>query len=187
MTRVVGIAGSRRTGSFNQALLRAAVEVAPETLQIEVASIAEIPLYDGDFETTNGVPDYVTQLKERIAAADGLLLVTPEYNSSIPGVFKNVFDWLSRPSKDIPRIFGSKPVALMGATPGLGGTRMAQAAWLPVLRTLGTNPWFGKQLYVPGAGQVFDANGALTDEKIRKLLTDYMAAFAGFAAFVEKR
>lgn len=184
MTRIVGIAGSHRTGSFNQALLRAAVEVAPGTLQIEIAPIAEIPLYNGDLEAKNGIPDSVTQLKEKIAAADGLLLVTPEYNHSIPGVFKNAIDWLSRPSKDIPRVFGGKPVALMGATSGLGGTRMAQAAWLPVLRTLGANPWFGKQLYVPGAGQVFDANGALTDEKIRKLLTEFTAGFAGF---VERR
>lgn len=184
MLRIVGIAGSHRTGSFNQSLLRAAVEVAPDTLQIEVQLIDEIPLYNSDLEAKNGIPDSVTQLKEQIAAADGLLLVTPEYNQSIPGVFKNAIDWLSRPPKDILRVFGGKPVALMGATPGPSGTRMAQAAWLPVLRMLGANPWFGKQLYVPGAGQVFDATGALTDEKIRKLLTEFMAGFAGF---VERR
>ena len=78
------------------------------------------------------------KLKERVVETDGLLLVTPEYNTSIPGVLKNAIDWLTRPAKDIPRVFGDKPVALMGATPGPGGTRLAQAAWLPVLRILRT-------------------------------------------------
>jgi NAD(P)H-dependent FMN reductase len=180
MARIIGIAGSLRKGSFNAALLRAAAELAPSALTVEIASIAGIPLYDGDAESERGVPAPVTELKDRIAAADGLLLVTPEYNQSIPGVFKNAIDWLSRPAKDIPRVFGSRPVAVMGATPGAGGTRLAQTAWLPILRTLGTRPWFGKQLYVAGAGQVFDAEGRLVDEKIRKHVSEFMAGFAGF-------
>ena len=110
-----------------------------------------------------------------------MVLATPEYNQSIPGVFKNAIDWLSRPPRDIPRVFGDKPVALLGATPGVGGTRLAQAAWLPVLRALGTRAWFGKQLYVAGAGQVFSAEGGLVDEKIRKLLEEFMTRFANFA------
>src|SRR5207244_3604382 len=112
-----------------------------------------------------------TSLKDRIASASGLLLVTPEYNNSMPGVLKNAVDWLTRPPKDIPRVFGNKPVAIMGATPGMGGTRLAQSAWLPVLRTLGTRAWFGKQLYVAGASKVFDAEGALVDDKIRTVLS----------------
>lgn len=177
MKKVIGIAGSLRKGSYNAALLRAAAVVAPEGLTVETGSIAGIPLYDADVESASGIPDVVEALKERIAAADGLLLVSPEYNNSIPGVFKNAIDWLSRPPKDIARVFGDKPVALMGATPGRGGTRMAQTAWLPILRTLGTSPWFGKQLYVGGAGQVFDG-GELVDDKVRELLTEYMAGFA---------
>jgi len=181
MTRIVGIAGSLRKASFNAALLRAAAELAPTGTQIDVASIAGIPLYDGDLESERGVPESVVALQERIAGADGLLLVTPEYNQSIPGVFKNAIDWLSRPARDIPRIFGDKPVALIGATPGRGGTRLAQTAWLPVFRALGVRVWYGRQLYVDAAGQVFDAEGRLTDEKVRKLLQEFMAGFAAVA------
>src|SRR5688572_16999117 len=156
------------------------MELAPRELGLEVESIAGIPLYDGDVEAASGVPAIVAALKDRIAQASGLLLVTPEYNQSIPGVFKNAIDWLSRPGQDIPRVFGGKPVGLIGATPGPAGTRLAQTAWLPVLRTLGCEPWFGKQLYVANAGQVFDAGGTLVDAKVRELLTAYLAGFAKF-------
>ena len=129
MATIIGIAGSLRKGSWNAALLRAAAERAPAGTTVEIASIAGIPLYDGDVESEHGIPAAVTALKDRIAAADGLLLVTPEYNNSIPGVMKNAIDWLSR-GGDMARVFGDKPVAIMGATPGMGGTRLAQAAWL---------------------------------------------------------
>jgi chromate reductase len=182
MSRILGISGSLRKGSFNSALLRAAAEVAPQETQIEIASIAGIPLYNGDDEAEHGTPDVVTTLKDQIIAADGLLLVTPEYNNSMPGVFKNAIDWATRPPKDTARVFANKPVGLIGATPGMGGTRFAQTAWLPVFRTLGMRAWFGKQLYLGGAGQVFDAEGKLVDEKIKRLLTEYMAGFAAFVA-----
>jgi NAD(P)H-dependent FMN reductase len=181
MTRIVGIAGSLRRGSCNAALLRAARELAPPDVEIEIASLVGVPLYDGDVEAERGIPDVVTALKERIATATGLLLATPEYNHSIPGVLKNAIDWLSRPPEDIPRVFGDRPVALLGATPGPGGTRLAQTAWLPVLRVLGARAWAGKQLYVAGAGKVFDPEGRLVDEKIRKLLSEFVAAFAAYA------
>ena len=180
MTKIIGIAGSLRKASFNAALLRAAADLVPAGTELEIASIAGIPLYDGDVETEQGIPAAVATLKDRVAAADGLLLVTPEYNNSIPGVFKNAVDWLSRPTQDIPRVFGDKPVATIGATPGMAGTRLSQAAWLPVLRLLGTRPWFGKQLYVAGAGKVFDSHGKLTDETVKKLLGEFMAGFARF-------
>lgn len=180
--RLVGIAGSLRKGSYNASLLRAAAELAPTGTQVEIASIVGIPLYDGDLEAERGIPEPVTKLKDRIAAADGLLIVTPEYNNSLPGVLKNAIDWLTRPSRDIPRVFGDKPVAIMGATPGGGGTRLAQTAWLPVLRTLGTRAWFGKQLYVAKAGEVFDADGQLVDAKVAELLATFMAGFAAFVS-----
>jgi NAD(P)H-dependent FMN reductase len=182
VVRLIGISGSLRKGSYNAALLRAAAEVAPAGTEFEIASIAGIPLYDADLESERGIPAPVAELKERIAVASGLLIATPEYNQSMPGVLKNAIDWLSRPGKDIPRVFGNKPVVIMGATPGPWGTRLSQTAWLPVLRALGTRPWFGKSLYVPAAAQVFDAEGKLVDEKVRKLLTDLMA---GFVAFVD--
>ncbi|TMH37872.1 MAG: NAD(P)H-dependent oxidoreductase [Betaproteobacteria bacterium] len=180
MARIVGIAGSLRKASFNAALLRAAAELAPVGTEVEIATIAGIPLYNGDLESERGIPAPVAALKDKIAAADGLLLATPEYNNSMPGVLKNAIDWLTRPAKDIPRVFGDKPVAIMGSTPGRGGTRLAQNAWLPVLRTLGTRAWFGKQLYVAGAAQVFDAEGRLVDETVRKLLSDFMVGFTAF-------
>src|SRR5690606_5063533 len=155
MPNIVGLSGSSRRASYNGALLRAAVGLAPPELHVEVASIRDIPLYDGDVEAEHGVPRAVAQLKDLIATSDGLLLVTPEYNASLPGVFKNAIDWLSRPAKDIPRVFGGKPVGIIGATLGPGGTRLSQTAWLPVLRTLGAQPWFGKQLYVASAASVF--------------------------------
>jgi NAD(P)H-dependent FMN reductase len=181
MTSLVGVAGSLRKGSYNMALLRAAAEVVPPRARLAIASIAGLPLFDAELESERGAPEPATTLKDQIAAANGVVLVTPEYNQSIPGVLKNAIDWLSRPAKDIARVFGEKPVAIMGATPGAGGTRMAQAAWLPVLRALGTRLWTGKQLYVGGAAQAFDAAGRLVDEKIRKLLTEFMAGFVHFA------
>jgi NAD(P)H-dependent FMN reductase len=183
MTTIVAVAGSLRKGSFNGALLRAAAELAPAEARVEIASIAEIPLYNGDLESERGIPDAVKSLKDRIARADGLLLATPEYNNSMPGVFKNAIDWLTRPPQDIPRVFGDKPVAILGASPGMGGTRLAQSAWLPVLRTLGTRLWTGKQLYVAGASRVFDAEGRLVDEKVRQHLAEFVQ---GFAAFVNE-
>src|SRR5438477_565463 len=151
MTTIVGLSGSLRSGSFNTALLRAATESMPAGARLELGSIKGIPLYDADVEAASGVPDVVAALKERIVAADGLLLVTPEYNNSIPGVFKNAIDWLSRPPADIPRVFGGRPVAVIGASPGGSGTVQAQTAWLPVVRALGLQPWFGTPLYVSGA------------------------------------
>lgn len=179
MARIIAISGSTRKGSYNTALARAAAERMPTSSTLELASIQGIPVYDGDLEA-QGLPAEVARLKERVAAADGLLLITPEYNNSLPGSLKNAIDWLSRPSSDIPRIFGDLSIGVMGATPGPGGTRLAQAAWLPVFRTLGTRPFFGKSLYVSSAGQVFDKSGSLVDEKIDALLAAYLKAFSVF-------
>jgi NAD(P)H-dependent FMN reductase len=128
------------------------------------------------------VPAPVAQLKDVIAASDGLLIVTPEYNNSIPGVFKNAIDWLSRPPADIKRVFRGKPVALMGASPGAFGTILSQSAWLPVLRTLGMDLWTEGRLLVSRAQTVFDPNGLITDEKIKEQLRTFVH---GFAAFVQ--
>ena len=182
MPVILGIAGSVRARSYNVSLLRAIDELAPDDCRLEIASIAGIPLYDGDLEESEGVPPVAAALKDRIAAADGLLLVTPEYNNSLPGTFKNAIDWLTRPSSDIPRVFGGRAIALAGATPGPGGTRLSQTAWLTVLRVLGTRPFFGRGLFVSDASKVFDAEGRLTDERIRDQAQKFIA---GFAAFVK--
>jgi len=180
MSKVIGISGSLRRGSFNSALLRLAVAMAPAGCEVEIASIREIPLYDGDLDA-QGQPSAVVALKEKVAAADGLLLATPEFNHSVPGVLKNAFDWLSRPAKDIPRVFGGRVVGVIGAG-GPSGTRFAQTAWLPVFRALQLVPYFGKQVFVPLASKAFDADGKLVDEAARGHLEEYMKGFAEFVA-----
>ncbi len=181
MTRILGISGSLRTGSFNTALLRAAQAAAEEGVEFETATLHGIPLYDGDAEAAQGIPDTVSALKERMVGSDGVLLVTPEYNNGVPGVFKNAIDWCSRPASDIPRVFGGKPFALVGASPGGFGTILSQNHWLPVLKTLGVDLWAGSRLYVSRAGQAFDANGVLVDDKVRVQLAEFVRGFAGFA------
>ena len=181
VTTIIGISGSLRRASFNAALLRAAVEAMPEGSELQVASIRDVPLYDGDLEHEQGIPPAVQALKDAIAAADGLLLATPEYNNSIPGVMKNAIDWLSRPSSDIGKVFGNKPFALIGASPGNFGTLLSQNAWLSVLHTLGCRTFSEKRLMVSRAHTLFDGEGNLIDEATAKRLEDLLAAFAKYA------
>jgi chromate reductase len=127
MLRIIGLSGSLRRGSYNSAVLRAAATLMPPDSVLEIESIAAIPLYDGDAETADGVPAPVARLKDLIAGAHGLLLVSPEYNNSLPGVAKNAIDWLSRPSSDVARVFRDRPVAIAGASPGGFGTVLARS------------------------------------------------------------
>jgi chromate reductase, NAD(P)H dehydrogenase (quinone) len=178
MTTIIGLSGSLRAASFNTALLRASVALMPNGVQLVVKTIHAIPLYDGDVEAASGIPASVRELGDAIANAEGLLLVTPEYNNSIPGPFKNAIDWLSR-IEDGPRpVFAGKPVAVIGASPGGFGTLLAQNAWLPVLRTLETRPWFGGRLLVSRASAAFNVEGQLTDESTKKKLQEFLAGFA---------
>lgn len=181
MTRLLGISGSLRKDSFNTALLRAAQALVPSGVTLEVATLHGVPLYDGDAEQREGLPAAVTALKEGIIASDGVLLATPEYNNGIPGVFKNAIDWLSRPPNDIARVFGDRPFALLGASPGGFGTILAQNAWLPVLRAVGVRHWNGGRLLVSRAGKVFGANGELLDDAVRTQLTGILEGFAVYA------
>lgn len=181
MTKLVGISGSLRQASYNTALLNAAVALVPQGSELIIGDISGIPLYNGDLEATDGIPLSVSVLKDLIANADGLIISTPEYNNSMPGVLKNAIDWLSRPPADIKRVFGDKPVAVIGASPGGFGTILSQNAWLPVLRTLGTRPWFGGRLMVSRAQQVFDDQGNMTDQGIKDQLQQFVAGFTRFA------
>ena len=180
MINIVGISGSLRKYSFNAGLLRGAVDAAPEGCKITIGSIKDIPLYNADLEEAEGIPAAVQELKQLIEAADGLLMVTPENNNSMPGVFKNAIDWLTRPPEDRVRLFGNLPVGLMGATPGNFGTAFSQYAWLPVLRVLGTQVWSGRLMWVSGAMGKFDDQGNLKDEGVKKQLAKYMRGYADF-------
>jgi NAD(P)H-dependent FMN reductase len=181
MTNLIGLSGSLRHGSLTSALLRSAAELAPDCAENAVRTIHGIPLYDGDVEAAEGIPEPVRSLKEAIGTSDGLLLVTPEDNNSIPGVLKNAIDRLSRPPADIKRVFGGKPVALMGASPGGFDTILNQNAWLPVLRTLGAELWSEGRLLVSRAQGAFDGEERLTDEKLRGQLKDFVEGFVTFA------
>jgi NAD(P)H-dependent FMN reductase len=186
MTHIIGIAGSLRRHSFNLGLLRAAEAVMPPGATLDVRTMHGIPLYNADEENAAGLPEAVTQLKDAVANADGLLLATPEYNNGIPGVFKNTIDWLSRPASDIGRIFGNRPVAIIGTSPGNFGTLLAQNDWLPVLRTLGARPWFGGRFIAPRAQSLFDGEGRLNDAATRERLAAFMTGFVQFIKGVNK-
>ena len=176
MPQILGLSGSLRKGSFNAGLLRAARDLAPEGTEIQIGSILDVPLYNADEEAAHGLPASVQRLQAQLQAADGLLLVTPEYNNGIPGVFKNAIDWMSRG----PGLayFVGKPVALLGASPGGFGTVLAQNDWLPVLRTLKAELWAEGRMLVSRASGLFDENGALTDDRTRAALRDLIAGYS---------
>src|SRR3954464_14163634 len=180
MARIVGISGSVREKSFNRALLRLASTSMPAGSELRIEAIADVPLYNGDEEAAHGIPPSVTRIKDAIAAADGLLLVTPEYNNSVPGVAKNAIDWLSRPPADIARVFGGKPFALAGASPGGFGTILSQNARLPVFRTLGVDLWAGGRLLVSRAATVVGADQELADAATRANIAKFMQGFVAY-------
>jgi chromate reductase, NAD(P)H dehydrogenase (quinone) len=174
---VLAIPGSLRKASHNRALLRTAKELAPpETSIVVYEELSSIPLFDEDVEArTNGGPEPVRRLREQVDAADGLLISTPEYNHSIPGVLKNAIDWLSRPA---PReVLVGKPVAVMGASGGPWGTRLAQAAVRQVLYATECIVLPSPALYLRNAGTLFDEADNLTDAATRERLATFMAAF----------
>ena len=164
--KLLGISGSLRRGSLNSAVLRAAVELAPATVVVESFDLLPIPLYNGDVEAA-GLPAAVVAFREEIAAADALLIVTPEYNAGIPGVLKNAIDWASR-GADQP--FDGKPIAIVTASPGrLGGARcqlQLRQCFVPLNGRVMVQP----ELMVAGANRLIDAAGRLIDEDTRARL-----------------
>jgi len=170
---ILGIAGSLRRGSFNAATLRTAREVAPEGMQIEVFDIAPIPVYNEDVRQ-QGFPPPVEALRAKIKAADGLLVVTPEYNYSIPGVLKNAIDWASRPPE---QPFDGKPVGIMGASGGGFGTARAQYHLRQCFVFLNGLVMNRPEVMIPLAQNKFDADGKLTDQPTRDFIAAHLAAF----------
>jgi chromate reductase len=177
--RVLGISGSLRTGSFNTGLLRAAIELQPETITIDEHSIADIPPYNEDARQASGLPHSVAVLRAAIKAADALLIATPEYNFSIPGVLKNAIDWASRPPE---QPFAGKPIAMMSASNGtLGGAR-AQYHLRQVCVYLDMHPINKPEVFVARASEKFDASGRLTDEPTRQVIAALIVALGRWTA-----
>jgi chromate reductase, NAD(P)H dehydrogenase (quinone) len=182
--RILALGGSLREASRNRALLGEAASLAPTGTDVDLSALAivgSLPLYNQDIQDRDGFPPAVLDLKDALRAADGLLVATPEYNWGIPGFLKNAIDWASRPSGDIPDVFGDLPVALIG-TGGASGTRNAQTAWLPVFRYLRMRPWFGHWLIVDRASERFDQENNLIDEPTREQLRVVIAGFAAYCA-----
>jgi NAD(P)H-dependent FMN reductase len=180
MTRLVGISGSLRAGSFNTQLLKACAPLLPPDVTLDIVSLRDVPLYDGDVEA-QGIPAGVARLKDQVAAADGLLIASPEYNHTMPGVLKNAIDWMSRPAADIGRVFKGRPVALLGASPGAFGTARGQHSWLPALRAVLLRPYFEHDaFYLAKAGQAFDEQGGFKDPKTREILQGFLTGFIEF-------
>jgi chromate reductase len=171
---VLGFSGSLRKDSYNTALLRAAAELLPDGMTLETFDLSPIPLYNDDVRTA-GYPDAVKDFRSRIAAADALLIATPEYNYSIPGVLKNALDWASRPP-DPP--LNGKPVAIMGASPGNFGTVRAQMHLRQVCVYTNMFPINKPEVLVARAQEKFDAEGRLTDETTRGFVRDLLIALA---------
>jgi chromate reductase, NAD(P)H dehydrogenase (quinone) len=174
---ILGISGSLRAASFNTGLLRAAQELAPEGMTVEIADISAVPLYNEEIYQA-GFPAAVEKLRQQVAAADAVILATPEYNFSISGPMKNAIDWISRPP--VPQAFDGKPVAIMGAAGGKLGTARAQYHLRQVMVFLNAHVINKPEVMVGGANGAF-ADGKLTDETARDLIRQQLEALQAFA------
>ncbi len=172
--KVLAFAGSLRKGSFNKALIRAAVDVAPENVAIEVFDLEGMPLFNQDLEATP--PQKVKEFKEKIRAADALLIATPEYNFSIPGVLKNAIDCASRPKTDTP--LEGKPVAIMSASTGRFGGARAQYQLRQSFIFLNMQPVNRPEVMLSDASHNIDADGNITNEQTRQLIRQLLEALA---------
>jgi chromate reductase len=166
-TKIVGIVGSLRAKSYNRGLMNAFKDALPENTELEIVSIDTLPLFNQDMESD--LPESVQVLKDSVENADAILITTPEYNRSVPGVLKNAIDWLSRPYGQ--NSIEKKPVLVAGASPGGPGTSMAQYHLKQSLLHLDAHVLGQPEFFVGGAGDKFDENGVLTDEKTKEYIT----------------
>ncbi len=171
---ILGISGSLRSASLNSAALRACADVLPPGVTLSTFDLSPIPLYNEDVRT-QGLPEPVQQLRAQIKAADALIIATPEYNYSIPGVLKNAIDWASRPPE---QPFSGKPIALIGATPGGFGTSRAQYHLRQVFVYLNAHLLNQPEVFISAAPSKFDAQGKLTDTATAEQLGKMLAALA---------
>jgi chromate reductase, NAD(P)H dehydrogenase (quinone) len=178
---ILGFTGSLRAASYNRGLLRAAMELMPESAALEVFDLAGIPLFNQDLENTP--PEIVKTLKMKIRSSDALLIATPEYNYSVPGVLKNAIDWASRPSGD--SAFDKKPVALMSASTGMLGGARAQYHLRQSFVTLNMFPLNKPEVLVSFAAQKFDDKGNLTDEKTKEFVKGLIEALIAWTVKIK--
>ena len=172
--RILGISGSIRTGSYNRAALRAARDLAPEGMDIEVFDLAPLPMYNGDLDGP-ATPAVVQDFQARIRSADGLLVVTPEYLHSIPGVLKNALDWGSRGGDNSPLL--GKPIAMMGFVTGGSGSRWGQYHLRHICHATNMLPLNRPEIYVTDVREKFDEAGTLTHEPTRQAIRELLSAF----------
>jgi chromate reductase len=184
MIRVCGLIGSLRKGSYNRGLMNAAIELGRDAgLDIVLFDrLREIPPYDQDIDTDEQRPEPVRALKDAIASAQGLLIATPEYNYSVPGVLKNAIDWASRPAKGSP--LNHKPVAMLGASTGMSGTIRAQLALRQSFVFTDSYAMLQPEVLIPKCADRFDENVRLVEQSTRDLIGKQMAAFAAWIGVV---
>ena len=173
--RVAGICGSLREASFNKGLLHAAMELAPAGMEISIYTrLGEIPPYNDDV-FQKGDPEPVADMKKFVGGADALLISTPEYNYGVPGVLKNAIDWASRPSGNC--VLNRRPAALMGCSPGLGGTIRCQHALRQTFVFTETYVMLQPEIKIPSVTPLFDSAGRLSDENTRQHIKKFLDAF----------
>jgi len=178
---ILGFAGSLRKQSYNRSLLSAAAEMVPGNATLEVFDLEGIPPFNQDLEQQP--PEKVREFKAKIRAADAILIVTPEYNYSIPGVLKNAIDWASRPYGD--NALEGKPVAVMGASPGMTGTARAQYHLRQTFVFLNMFPLNRPEVMVPSANEKIDENGKVKDEKTRKKIRELLESLVAWTERME--
>jgi chromate reductase len=181
---ILGFAGSLRRASYNRGLVRAAADVAPPGIVVQIVDLSDIPLYNQDVEDA-GEPESVKSFKGAISMADALLVATPEYNHGTSGVLKNALDWASRPKVTSP--LKDKPVAVMGASPGRGSTARAQAQLREAFVFTGACVMPQPELLVSAAGSHFDDYGNVTDPELRERLAELVAALRDWSSRIRIR
>ena len=181
--KILGFAGSLRVGSYNKALLHAAIDLLPENVTLEIFEIDGIPLFNQDIE--KDMPIKVKEFKSKIRDADAILIATPEYNYSVPGVLKNAIDWASRPYGD--NAFDKKPVAIISASVGMLGGARAQYHLRQTFVFLNMYPVNGPEVILPFAQDKFDSNGKLTDENTKKFLRQLLENLADWTRKLQNK
>lgn len=179
---ILGFAGSLRKGSYNKSILRTAKELSPTNVSIEIFDLEGIPPYNQDMD--DRMPERVKEFKSRIQAADAILIATPEYNYSIPGVLKNAIDWASRPPGH--NSFAGKPVAIMSASPAMLGGSRAQYHLRQTFIYLDMYPVNKPEVMVPSANEKIDENGNVKDEKTRRKIKELVESLADWTMKLAK-